>query len=291
MSTGDRIWNPDQQEDISYLKEMLTSQTSFTGLLFTLLIAALLSIPLGLGMAAIPILSFVAIEAIAALFIPSSPVFQARIQKRKRSERREKLRTHLTNEIERRQPQSHNHWKAYHRMRDRIASLHEVASRRQNALSDRDVERLDDATVNFLSMWLAWLVMEERWKTTNESDLEKRIRSIDKRLEKIEKPVERRRLEKARSELQVILQRRQSLWDRATAVEAAMLSMTDTLEEVYQRMMTNPNAGDVREELQAAVARMQVEEELDLAVDSELDDILSDTISPAQRAAAARITQ
>ena len=67
-----------------------------------------------------------------------------------------------------------------------------------------------------------------------------------------------------------------------------MLSMTDTLEEVYQRMMTNPNAGDVREELQAAVARMQVEEELDLAVDSELNDFLSDSSTAAHRAAAAQ---
>ncbi|MEL6342506.1 MAG: hypothetical protein AAFV53_05195 [Myxococcota bacterium] len=275
MSTREKVWEPDKEESISYLREMLAHPTNIYGLFGTLLLAALLSFPLGLGFAIIPVLFFAAFEAIAALFIPSSPVFQEMINRKKRRERREKIRSHYVEEIQRREPDGQFHWKAYHRMRERVQSLTEIADNRQTSLSDRDVERLDDATVDYLSLWLAWLVMAERWKNVDEEGIEKRVRAIDKQLEKTTKAVEKKRLTKAKSDLERILKRREGLWGRATEVEAKMLAMTDTLEEVYQRVITNPNSGNAATELQSAVERMRVEEEIDFAVDAELNDLLS----------------
>ena len=274
MSTGRRVWDEQREEDISYLKEMLTSSTSIYGLLGTLIVAALLSIPLGLGLAVVPVLFYVALQSIAALFIPSSPVFQERINKKKRVERRERIREHLTEEIQRRETDGQFHWRAYHRLRERVASLSELARNRKTDLSERDVERLDDATVDYLSLWLAWLVMAERWRGVDEEGITSRIRAIDAQIEKTQSPLDQKRLQKAREDLEVILKRRESLWGRATEVEAKMLAMTDTLEEVYQRVVTNPNSGSAAAQLQEAVDRMRVEEEIDYAVDAELGALL-----------------
>lgn len=287
MSHSERIEK--EAGEISYLKEMVTSSTSIYGLLGTLTVAALLSIPLGVGIAAIPVLFFAAVQAIAALFIPSSPAFQASVQKRKRSERREISRAHLVEEIERRDTgEGQFHWRAYHRMRERVESLNQIAGNRQTAMSERDVERLDDATVDYLGLWLAWLVMAERWQNVDEDGITKRVEAIDRQIDKLDDSVERRRLEKAKTDLERILARRKTLWGRATEVEAKMLAMTDTLEEVYQRVITNPNSDDATQQLQDALERMKVEEKIDMAVDAELDTLLSKGRKAA--AAKARVT-
>lgn len=271
MSTQDQVWEED--EEISYLKEMLTHPNSVYGLLGTLTLAAILSIPLGIGIALIPLLFFGAFESIAALFIPSSPIFREMINRRKRAERREKVRSHLVEEIERRESDGQFHWRAYHRMRERIESLNEFADARKAALSAHDVERLDDATVDYLGLWLGWLVLAERWQGTDEEGLQRRINAIDVQLEKVS-GLEAKRLSKAKEDLERILKRRESMWGRATEIEAKMLAMSDTLEEVYQRVMLNPHSGDATEQLQEAVERMKVEEEIDYAVDSELEALL-----------------
>jgi hypothetical protein len=100
--------------------------------------------------------------------------------------------------------------------------------------------------------------------------------------------VERRRLEKARVDLERILTRRKTLWGRATEVEAKMLAMTDTLEEVYQRVITNPNSDDATNQLQDALERMKVEEEIDMAVDAELDTLLRGRKASAAKARTAQ---
>jgi hypothetical protein len=271
VSTQDQVWEED--EEISYLKEMLTHPNSVYGLLGTLTLAAILSIPLGIGIALIPLLFFGAFESIAALFIPSSPIFREMINRRKRAERREKVRSHLVEEIERRESDGQFHWRAYHRMRERIESLNEFTDARKAALSAHDVERLDDATVDYLGLWLGWLVLAERWQGTDEEGLQRRINAIDVQLEKVS-GLEAKRLSKAKEDLERILKRRESMWGRATEIEAKMLAMSDTLEEVYQRVMLNPHSGDATEQLQEAVERMKVEEEIDYAVDSELEALL-----------------
>jgi hypothetical protein len=285
VSTQDQVWEED--EEISYLKEMLTHPNSVYGLLGTLTLAAILSIPLGIGIALIPILFFGAFESIAALFIPSSPIFREMINRRKRAERREKVRSHLVEEIERRESDGQFHWRAYHRMRERIESLNEFADARKAALSAHDVERLDDATVDYLGLWLGWLVLAERWQGTDEEGLQRRINAIDVQLEKVS-GLEAKRLSKAKEDLERILKRRESMWGRATEIEAKMLAMSDTLEEVYQRVMLNPHSGDATEQLQEAVERMKVEEEIDYAVDSELEALLGNK-KKAQQAQARTI--
>ena len=284
MADKPHIWEmTSANEDVSYFKEMLTHQVSIGTMLSALSIGALVSIPMGLGIGAIPILMAVAGQAIAALFVPSSPVFRKMVDDRNRKDHRDKAREHLKEQIEARVSESDPNWAAYHRMLERLDSLEKLAEMRGNGLDRRMVEQLDDATVDFLGLWLAWLTLRERWDSVDERTLKRRIRQIDQEIEKGHTAaVESHHLNKAKKDLEGILTRRQSLWGRAASLEAVMLAMADTYEEVYQRVMANPTASDVKAQLQEAVERMRVEEQLNLAVDVELSSVLD----PKKRAAA-----
>ncbi len=284
MADKPHIWEQTaSSEEVSYFKEMVTHQASIGTMLGALSVGALLSIPMGLGIGAIPVLVAIAGQSIAALFVPSSPVFRKWVDDRKRGERREKAREHLIEQISSRVSENDANWAAYQRMQQRLDSLKTLAESRSSGLDQRMVEQLDDATVDFLGLWLAWLTLRERWDSVDERTLKRRIRQIDAELEKGQSAaVESHHLNKARADLQGILERRQSLWGRAASLEAAMLAMADTYEEVYQRVMANPSASDVKVQLQEAVERMRVEEQLDLAVNTELSSVLD----PKKRAAA-----
>ena len=96
MADKPHIWEmTSANEDVSYFKEMLTHQVSIGTMLSALSIGALVSIPMGLGIGAIPILMAVAGQAIAALFVPSSPVFRKMVDDRNRKDHRDKAREHL----------------------------------------------------------------------------------------------------------------------------------------------------------------------------------------------------
>ncbi|MBX2800265.1 MAG: hypothetical protein KTR31_21475 [Myxococcales bacterium] len=272
---ADRPWEAEEPDEasVNFLREMVVSAPSGYGLLAALFTGAVLSFPLGLGVGALPLLGYAAAESIAALFVPSSPVFREWIMRKKRRERRDATREHLIEQLQARADPSAPQWRTWDRMRERLASLDALAAHRETGLTHRDVERLEEATVDYLGLWLAWLVMAERYRNTDEKKLSSKLKRIGRELDKDLGAVERKRLQKAKADLEGILERRASLWARATSLEAAMLAMADTFEEVYQRVVANPNSRTVSGELTEAVERMRVEEALDLAVDEELDDL------------------
>lgn len=177
-------------------------------------------------------------------------------------------------EIERRVSGPGGHWNTYHRMREHLASLEALAQSRETALTEYDIERLEDATVDYLSLWVAALVISERRMSVDTRGLEQRLHSVEGQLERDMPATERHKLERAREDLRRVRERHRGLRARATSIDAAMLSMADTFEEVFQRVMTNPTSSEASGQLQQAVDRMRLEEELDMAVDAELDDLL-----------------
>lgn len=284
------LWERNQQEEqVSYLKEMLTHEASVTGIVGAVALGALASIPLGVGLGFVPVVGALAVESIAALFVPSSPVFREMVDRRRRAERRDRARSYLTGLLKERAAKDHPSWKTYERLNQRVEALRAIARNRTSALTERDLEHLDDATVDFLGLWLAGLAIHDRWNSMDEGALKARLAQVEARMDGATGS-ERAHLAKAKADLEGVVQRRSALWSRAAAIDAAMLSMSDTFDEVYQRVVANPQASDVGAELQAAVARMQIEEELDLAVDSELEELLGGPSGTdrARKAAAAR---
>ena len=261
-----------KKQKVSYLKEMLTTQTSVYGLLGTLAAGTFLTIPFGVGIGLLPVLGYVASASIAALFVPGSARFRMQVDERKRAEAREAARTHLLSEITRRVGPQHAYWVMYHRMVERRDSLRKVAGERQTALMDQDVDRLDDATVDFLGLWLARLAIHDRAQSVGEEEIKRRIAELDQQIEGTEDPANERRLLKARSDLVGLLTRRAEMETRDAQAEARMLAMADTFDEVFQRVMADPTSREnVAAELRVAVDRMNVEEELDHILEHEVE--------------------
>jgi hypothetical protein len=275
------------EEKVSYVKEMLVHPTNVSSFFGALALGAILSIPFGLGVGMLPLIAFAAGEGIASLFVPSSPTFRANVDKKKRAEAREKSRMYLIGEISRRVLSSDDGWQQYRRIREKIDSLTDVARHRKTSLTEADVERLDDTSLNFLGLWLAKLVIKERRASIDIDELAEKIADIDVKLESADAGDERRRLAKARDDLERILGRRKSLDTRATSVDAAMLSMIDTFEEVYQQIATAPTSNEVTKHLEQAVERLTLEEGLDLAVEEELGELFTLRRGQAAKKAAA----
>jgi hypothetical protein len=265
------VWEREQGEQpVSYVKELLMSQASLYGFLGALATGTLLAIPYGFKIAAIPVLCYLAALANAALFVPSSARFRHQVDQRKRAERRAEARAHLIEEIRGRVRQDPL-WELYEGLCQRVESLKRMARSRKGSLSGADLERLDDATVDFLGLWLGRLTMAERLETLNERALREKLRSLGAQIERIGDPANRKHLQQAKSDIERILARRERLVARQAAVEAAQLSLADTFEEVYQAVMTNATGGDIGRQLQEAVERLHIEEDLDLGVEADLE--------------------
>jgi hypothetical protein len=262
-----------KNEKPSYVRAMLLHPTNVSAFFGSLTAAAILSIPFGLGVGALPLIAFAAADGIASMFIPSSPKFRARVDKKIRDEARHDARSHLVTEIQRRVHSNDRGWNGYRRIIEIVTSLKSAARLRDTSLSASDIERLEDAAISYLGLWLAKLVVEERRKAIDLDDILDKITDVDVQIETVETDDERRRLQKARGDLDRIRQRRQALDSRATAVDAAVLAMVDTFEEVYQQVVTSPTSVEVTRHLQEAVERLQLEEGLDLAVEEELGDL------------------
>jgi hypothetical protein len=265
---------------------MLTHQTTFYGLLGTLALGTFLAFPYGFGVAAIPVVLYAALTAIAAMFIPNSPTFREAVDRRFRAIKREAAREHFLGEISERIDQDARNWPPYKRMRERLESLAEIAKNQHTALSMRDIEKLDDATVNFLGLWLAKLTMADRARTIDDDQVGRRLSFIESQLKKDPDSPDRARLLQAKQDYEQVRLRRERLTSKEVQVDAAMLSMTDSFDELYQSIMTNPTSGDLNRHLQHAVERIAIEDELGSAIDEELDDLL-----PRRRAAAAKAKQ
>ena len=262
-------------EEPSYLKEMLFSQTNTNIFLGTLAGAALLAIPFGWAGVALPLIFFAAGELIASLFIPSSASFRHAVDRKYRLRRRQAAQAHVRAEITRRADESHPNWNVFERMLQRAGSLREMLKfRGTTAISEREVERMEDAAFDFLSLWLASLSIQERLGSLIKADLDKRLERVDHAADNQDSPgADRASFDRAKADLQELIARRQRLISRRAAVDAAILALPDAVEEIYQSAITAPIAGDVERRLQDAVDRLNIEAQLEQSFNDELGDL------------------
>lgn len=270
MISGDR--NTPGNDKPSYLREMLGSPANINLGLVSIISATVLSFPFGLAGAVLPLIAFGAGEAIAALFIPSSPTFRASVDRRHRARLRDARIGHLREEIAARATEQHGNWETFERLRERVASVGELLQHHSTSLEQHELEKLEDATADYLGLWLAELSIDERLDSADVGALQRRAGDLAKRIEAGD--ADRRSLVKAKSDLDELVQRHRRLASRKAAVDAALLSLPDTVEEIYQTLITTPAAGDARGQLQEAIERLRLEEELEHDYSAELDQTL-----------------
>lgn len=270
-----------REEDVNFLKEMVGHPASVSGLFGAITAGAIVSIAVGMGPAALPLVFYLGAQAIGALFVPSSPVFREYTLRRKRAEAREASRQHLTDRIKSKAQQAdlenwsslHDYWERYRQMRERLASLGKVAAHSQTSLSSYDLEKLDDATLDYLRLIYARMLLQERINNQDDREIYKQIRDIDQQLGQARSAVDQKRLEQARKDLERMLDRRKALPAKDAAAAAQLLTMSEAFEEVYHRITTDPMSKDVGNYLREATDRLSVEEELEMQVDDELEQL------------------
>lgn len=264
----------------SYVREMLLSEGNLYGLLGALAAGALLSIPYGFGAGLVPLIGFVAGDAIAAMFVPFTESFRARIDKKYRVQARETTRKHLLEEIGQREQRDQHAWgnygslESYQRMQMRVASLYRIAQDSRTQLSQGDVEKLDDSTLDYLCMWLAALVIDERARAVSLKDIEARLQDIERDLKDVKPGTDQTQLQKARTEYLSLITRHRRMLSRKAAIEALMLSMPDQMDEIYQTIVTAPTSADVDSKLAESIAKLGLDEDLE----AELEGTLRDTV-------------
>lgn len=251
---------------------MLTHPININLGLLSAAAATFLSIPFGLAGFTLPLLAFGAGDAIASMFIPSSATFRNKVDRKWKLRRRLAATEHLQREIARRAPDRDPRWDVHARLRERIESLGEMIRHRQSGIAERDIDRLEDASVDYLGLWLADLSMVERQKQVDENQIEKRIAELGQRIES--GAADARSLQKARSDLEELLIRHRRLASRKAAVEAAILSLPDAVEEIYHAVVTTPTAGEGGARLQEAIDRLRLEEELESSYGAEIRELL-----------------
>lgn len=275
----------------SYVREVLTSQTNLYAFLGSLALGAVLSIPFGFGVGAIPLIAFAAGDILAALHIPSLPTFRDGVDRRWRAKLRQASRAQLIDEIQKRAGKRAlpaATLRTYQRMYERVQSLYQRAESGQGRLAWRDVEQLDDVTLEYLAMWLALLVMDDRAESVNPREIEARLAAVDRELAEPRSGTDLRQLHKARADYAAIIERHNRMQSRRRALEAAMLSMPDQVDEIYQTIMTLPVTEEVGVRLEEAIGRLRLQEDLEADLASDLADAVPGVTMPQPAADAAR---
>ncbi|TNE87968.1 MAG: hypothetical protein EP330_16915 [Deltaproteobacteria bacterium] len=281
-SEWDRIsgLSDEQQEAVSYLREMVTHEVSQVGFLGSVILGSALSIPFGFAVAAIPLVGFVGAGTVAALFIPESPVFRHRVDQRKKRERRTAVREALIDKIQaageklhgRRKDDLMRYGEDHARMMERVKALKKIAASSRSQLSDVDVDRLDEATVDYLRLVYSRLVLWDRLDASRTHEVEEQLETIETQLEKTTYASDKKSLERAKADLERILERRSRLPAQDAATAAQLTAMAETFEDLYHRIQTDPNAG-VSDYLSEATERLNIEDELQYAVEDELAEL------------------
>ena len=255
---------------VSYLRAWLTSQTNVMTLLGGGLAAAIASIPAG-GFGAIGALVVLgAVQALSALVVPDLPSFRSKIDRSARRAGIDQRRAQLQQELF----QLHGGmervngmamWQKYQAVVERAAVLYRIAGEAQSQLSYDDAERVDKASVDYLALWLAEVTIKDRLRSGEEATVERRLRDAEKALAEVEESDPRHRhMKMARDDYFAVKQRHDGLVARRMSIEAALVSLPDQVEEIYQMVVASPYSSVLGSKLGESLSRLQLEEDIEL---------------------------
>ena len=253
----------------SYLGAFLRHPANRVALLVVGCAAIFASIPFGwAGLALVGVVGLGS-EVLAALAIPELPSFKAwadREHKHQvRNARRERLLTELADSG------GTDALANYQHMRNRVLSLYQTAKDSRTTLTDQDVDKLEDLTVDYLGLSAVNLSLRQRKDRATEDTVVKRIASLQAQLQSPLLPEdEQRQLRTALAQYTEALQRSRRLAVRRSALEATLMAMPDKMEELYQLVITSPYATDMGSKLEESLDRLRIAEEVAAEFDTGL---------------------
>lgn len=200
-------------------------------------------------------------EILAALVVPSLPVFRNAVDQGQhqqvRAQRRLALLTEISNNGDTRALDT------YQLMVSRVQALYQTASDNRTTLSRADVDKLEDLTVDYLGLCAVYLSLKQRRDNASEDTVTKRMASVQEQLKNPDLPEdEQRQLRNALNEYTEVFQRSRRLAARRSAIEAMLISLPDKLEEVYQLVITSPYSTEMGSKLEESLSRLRIAEEV-----------------------------
>lgn len=229
----------------------------------------LASLPWGGDGLGIGLLALVALQIVGLAVVPALPTFRATVDKQDRRLGRTARRDSLMREIETLGGSSH--LANYQQMSARVESLYRIASDRSTALTEREVEQLDELSVDYLRLCLSDAVGREGKDLDPSAVIVRKLREVDGRLNNGGLGREdEQQLRQAKLDYEEAIARHRRMAARRSALEASLVSMPVRMEELYQMVMTSPQAGNLAQLLEESVSKLRLAEEAALDIDHAL---------------------
>lgn len=283
---------PPAPKPVSYLRAWLTSQANITTVLGGGLAAAIASFPAGAAGALGALVVLGAVQVIAALVVPDLPSFRSKVERTARRAAIDHRRARLQQELF----QLHGGlervsgmamWQKYQAVVERANVLYRIAGEASSQLSYDDAERVDKASVDYLSLWLADVTIKQRLRNGEEATLDRRLREAEQALSAVDEADPRYNLLKmARDDYAAIKRRHDKLAARRMSIEAALVSLPDQVEEIYQIVVASPYSNSLGSKLGESLARLELEEDIELELSQ--NDLDSDYFKTGAEGAQAR---
>lgn len=253
--------------EVSYWKAFLTHPYNQVVVWAAAAVGVLASFPYGWDALALSLLALAAVEVVGLAVVPGLPPFMASVDQKARREAREARRERLLGEIK--IHGGSNHLRAYEQMCQRVESLYRMAADSSTNLSEREVEQLDDLTVNYLAMCLSDAAIRAKDGGEGSGAAERKLRVVMQRLAQGGLAQdEQQPLLRAKLEYEEAMARQQRMEIRRTALEASLVSMPVRMEEVYQMVMTAPSAGQLGALLEESISKLRTAEEVNFDVEA-----------------------
>ena len=275
----------EEEENINYWQEFVSSESALMGLVGSVGVGALLSIPWGIGFALIPPLLFVSGGVVASMFIPTSPLYQEHIRQKKRQARYARIEKELITILLKKEPDQEEKWLKFWKLKDKW-ELMKKWNKKSSSLAEYEINSFEDSILSYLQMWCSLVSMKESISAIDIYAIQQKIDGIDQELSRTTDSISENQLHQAQGEYKKILLRHQELKTRIIAMEAKMESLVHGFEEVYQRLISGQLSTST--DIQDALKRLRIEEKLDMAVDIELNPSPSKKRKKQQREAQSR---
>ena len=252
----------------------------------------------GFDTIALGALGLVAFQIVGLAVVPDRPSFRAVADREARTTEREELRANLRHLIY--ANGGTPHLDQYERMRERVAALARLAETERNGLTTREIEHLDDLTVEYLSMCLNDAALKRMTDGAARSKLQRQARKFEQRLKSTKlNPIERAEIERAQQAFADIQARQERLQTRHAALQASLAALPMRVEEIYQIASGAPQAGALSAMVEESIEKLRMDEQIDfdlqtmLGTDDPIELLTADlkreqTKVPARRAVESR---
>jgi hypothetical protein len=235
--------------------------------------SVLASFPFGIDAMVLGLLALVTVEIVGFATVPPLARFQAAVDQDILKQEREARRQSLLKEIA--LQDTSEYLPHYEQMHARVKSLYRIAADSVTTLTQREVEQLDNLTIDYLAMCLSDALMKEHDGPAVTATVGKKVKQLENKLlnSSLAKD-EEQQLRRAKAEYDEVMARQERMALRRSSLEASLISMPVKMEEVYQMVVTAPRAGNLSQLLEDSMSKLRVAEEVAL----NLDDILSTSL-------------